>query len=47
MSAAMPPDALQRAMMIEITPRKFEGDWVEPHRTAVTANLHRALDALA
>ncbi|MDQ0372396.1 phosphotransferase family protein [Cellulomonas humilata] len=34
-------------MMIEITPRKFEGDWVEPHRTAVTANLHRALDALA
>ena len=34
-------------MMIEITPRKFEGDWVEPHRTAVTANLHAALAALA
>jgi fructosamine-3-kinase len=34
-------------MMIEITPRRFEGDWVEPHRAAVTANLHRALEALA
>jgi aminoglycoside phosphotransferase (APT) family kinase protein len=34
-------------MMIEITPRRFEGDWVEPHRTAVTENLHRALAALA
>ena len=34
-------------MMIEMTPRQFEGDWVEPHRVAVTANLHRALDALA
>jgi len=34
-------------MMIEITPRKFEGDWVEPHRAAVTANLHAALAALA
>lgn len=34
-------------MMIEITPRRFEGDWVEPHRSAVTANLHRALEALA
>jgi aminoglycoside phosphotransferase (APT) family kinase protein len=34
-------------MMIEITPRRFEGDWVEPHRSAVTANLHRALAALA
>jgi aminoglycoside phosphotransferase (APT) family kinase protein len=33
-------------MMIEITPRRFEGDWVEPHRTAVTANLHRALASL-
>lgn len=33
-------------MMIEITPRKFEGDWVEPHRAAVTANLHAALAAL-
>jgi aminoglycoside phosphotransferase (APT) family kinase protein len=33
-------------MMIEITPRKFEGDWVEPHRTAVTTNLHAALAAL-
>ena len=33
-------------MMIEIVPRKFAGDWVEPHRTAVTANLHRALAAL-
>ncbi|GEK22343.1 phosphotransferase family protein [Cellulomonas xylanilytica] len=33
-------------MMIEITPRKFEGDWVEPHRSAVTANLHVALAAL-
>ena len=34
-------------MTIEITPRKFEGDWVEPHRAAVTANLHAALAALA
>ncbi|WP_315096048.1 aminoglycoside phosphotransferase family protein [uncultured Cellulomonas sp.] len=34
-------------MMIEITPRRFEGDWVEPHRAAVTANLHEALAALA
>jgi aminoglycoside phosphotransferase (APT) family kinase protein len=34
-------------MMIEITPRKFEGDWVEPHRATVTANLHAALAALA
>jgi len=34
-------------MMIEITPRRFEGDWVEPHREAVTANLYRALEALA
>ena len=34
-------------MMIEITPRRFEGDWVEPHRSAVTANLHEALAALA
>ena len=33
-------------MMIEITPRKFEGDWVEPHRAAVTTNLHEALAAL-
>ena len=33
-------------MMIEITPRKFEGDWVEPHRSAVTANLHAALASL-
>ncbi|WP_456789160.1 phosphotransferase family protein [Cellulomonas sp. P5_C5] len=33
-------------MLIEITPRRFEGDWVEPHRTAVTANLHAALAAL-
>jgi aminoglycoside phosphotransferase (APT) family kinase protein len=34
-------------MMIEITPRRFEGDWVEPHRAAVTENLHEALAALA
>ncbi|MBO3100957.1 aminoglycoside phosphotransferase family protein [Cellulomonas sp. zg-ZUI168] len=34
-------------MWIEMTPRRFEGDWVEPHRTAVVANLRRALDALA
>jgi aminoglycoside phosphotransferase (APT) family kinase protein len=34
-------------MMIEITPRRFEGDWVEPHRAAVTENLHKALAALA
>jgi aminoglycoside phosphotransferase (APT) family kinase protein len=33
-------------MLIEITPRRFEGDWVEPHRAAVTANLHAALAAL-
>ncbi|WP_343048053.1 aminoglycoside phosphotransferase family protein [Cellulomonas humilata] len=33
-------------MMIEITPRKFDGDWVEPHRAAVTANLHAALASL-
>ncbi|WP_421742440.1 phosphotransferase family protein [Cellulomonas sp.] len=33
-------------MMIEITPRRFEGDWVEPHRSAVTANLHAALTSL-
>jgi aminoglycoside phosphotransferase (APT) family kinase protein len=35
------------AMLIEIAPRKFEGDWVEPHRATVTANLHAALAALA
>lgn len=34
-------------MLIEITPRRFEGDWVEPHRAAVTENLHAALAALA
>ena len=34
-------------MLIEITPRRFEGDWVEPHRSAVTANLRTALAALA
>ena len=33
-------------MLIEITPRRFEGDWVEPHRSAVTANLHAALASL-
>lgn len=33
-------------MTIEITPRKFEGDWVEPHRAAVTTNLHAALASL-
>lgn len=34
-------------MAIEITPRKFEGDWVGAHRATVTANLHAALAALA
>ena len=35
------------AMAIEITPRKFEGDWVDGHRATVTANLRAALAALA
>ena len=34
-------------MAIEITPRKFEGDWVDGHRATVSANLHAALAALA
>jgi aminoglycoside phosphotransferase (APT) family kinase protein len=38
---------LDLVMLIEMTPRRFEGDWVEPHREAVTAHLRAALDALA
>lgn len=32
---------------IEVVPREFSGDWVEPHVRTVTDNLRAALDALA